>query len=301
MSEHTNIEWCSSSWNPWHGCRKISPGCKNCYMYRDKARYGQDPTKVVRSKTTFHEPLKWPEPKLIFTCSWSDWLIEEADAWREEAYDIIRRTPQHTYQILTKRIERAEGRVPDPPLPNVWLGVSVENQHYADERIPRLLKTPAAVRFVSYEPALGPVDFTPWIGKTTHCCLRCGWTPIEGMERYAEIHGLEAKCLRCGDTLPNTTLDWIIVGGESGPGARPFDVQNARNTIKQCEAADVACFVKQFGALPIDRAENWLQWRDVGAGVVTRDDDKIRVILRDKKGGDMSEWEPGLRVREYPR
>ena len=211
MSDTTGIQWTNATWNPWHGCHKVSPGCKFCYMFRDKERYGQDPNVVVRSKTTFKAPLKWPKiPQMCFTCSWSDWFIEEADAWREEAYAIIRATPWITYQILTKRIERAEGRLPNPPLPNIWLGVSVENQKYADERIPQLLRTPAAVRFVSYEPALGQVNFTGL---------------LDG-------------------------IDWLIVGGESGNSARAFDLEWARIAVWQCHRAGVAVFVKQMGDNP---------------------------------------------------
>jgi len=208
MGRDTGIEWTDRTWNPFHGCHKVSPGCKGCYMFRDKARYGQDPNIVVRSKTTFYAPLKWPkEPAMCFTCSWSDWFIEEADPWRDEAYGVIRQTPWITYQILTKRIERAAGRVPDPPLPNLWLGVSAENQEYADRRLPLLLQTPAAVRFVSYEPALGPVDLSQY--------------------------------------LP--ALDWVICGGESGPGARPMQPDWVRSVRDQCQAAGTAFFMKQWG------------------------------------------------------
>lgn len=160
MGKSTEISWTDATWNPWHGCHKVSPGCKFCYMFRDKKRYGQDPNTVVRSKTTFREPLKWRDPRVIFTCSWSDWFIEEADPWRDEAYDLIRATPHHTYQILTKRDDRIVGRFPDPPLPNVWLGVSVESPKYS-YRIDTLRKIPAAVRFLSLEPLiedLGPLN-----------------------------------------------------------------------------------------------------------------------------------------------
>ena len=153
MSENTGIEWTNSTWNPWHGCHKVSPGCKFCYMYREKHRYGQDPNVVNRSKTKFTEPLKWIEPRMVFTCSWSDWLIEEADPWREQAYEIIRMTERHTYQILTKRPERAAGRVPVPPFPNIWWGVSVENRATL-HRIDTLRTIPAALRFLSLEPLL---------------------------------------------------------------------------------------------------------------------------------------------------
>lgn len=271
MSVSTNIEWTDATWNPWHGCHKVSQGCKFCYMFRDKARYGQDPNVVTRSKTKFTDPLKWPRlPTLCFTCSWSDWLIEEADPWREEAYEIIRATPWITYQILTKRIDRAAGRVPDPALPNVWLGVSVENQATADERIPLLLKTPAAKRFVSYEPALGHVDFT----AISHQI---------GGGSFETSSGLEGND-GFGQSASRAKLDWLIVGGESGPGARPFDIQWARNTIEQCKDAGVACFVKQLGARPM----------------VTMGDGAPFYLDMKGKAGDMSEWPEDLRVRQFP-
>jgi protein gp37 len=157
----SGISWCDRSWNPWQGCIKVSPGCKFCYMYRDKARYGQDPAVVVRSKTTFDAPLKWKAPQLVFSCSWSDFFLEEADAWRNEAWEIIRRTPQHTYLLLTKRPERIADHLPqDWPWPHVWLGVSVETQAYR-WRADRLREIPAAHRFLSCEPLLedlGAID-----------------------------------------------------------------------------------------------------------------------------------------------
>jgi len=206
MGQQTGIEWTDATWNPWHGCHKISPGCKFCYMFRDKARYGQDANVVVRSKTKFSEPLKWPHvPTLCFTCSWSDWLIEESDSWREEAYSVIRATPWITYQILTKRIERAVGRVPDPPLSNVWLGVSVEDRKRKD-RIDRLRETPAALRFLSLEPLLEDL----------------GELDLSG-------------------------IGWVIVGGESGPQARPMQADWARGVRDQCQSAGVPFFFKQWG------------------------------------------------------
>ena len=150
MGETTGIEWTDATWNPWYGCEKISPGCKLCYMYRDMERYGRDPYTPTRSKTTFRAPLKWADPRLVFTCSWSDFFIAHADPWRTEALEIIRATPHHTYQILTKRPERVPGCLErydierlgamgkraksvgiEVGLPrNVWIGVSVENADY---------------------------------------------------------------------------------------------------------------------------------------------------------------------------
>lgn len=164
MGASSAIEWTEATWNPWHGCTKVSPGCAHCYMYRDKKRYGQDPAVVMRSKSTFNEPMKWPEPRVIFTCSWSDFFIEEADSWRDEAWEIIRSTPRHTYQVLTKRPFRIKDHLPpDWPLPNVWLGVSVENPRFF-WRIESLKKVPAMVRFLSLEPLLAPLPDLPLEG-----------------------------------------------------------------------------------------------------------------------------------------
>lgn len=235
MGETTGIEWTDATWNPWHGCHKVSQGCRFCYMFREKKRYGQDPDRVMRSKTTFGDPLKWKEARRVFTCSWSDFMIEEADPWRDEAWDIMRRTPQHTYQVLTKRIERAAGRVPDPPLPNVWLGVSVEDQKTADERIPLLLKTPAAIRFVSYEPALGPVDL-----ESINITVAPGFfgNPL-GWDHRGECHKR--------DGIEYPIINWVIAGGESGPVARPINPDWIRLVRNQCVAAHVPFFFKQWG------------------------------------------------------
>jgi protein gp37 len=164
MGRISQIEWTEATWNPWHGCGKVSPGCAHCYMYRDKYRYGQDPSQVVRGKTTFRLPIKWQDPKMIFTCSWSDFFIKEADQWRGEAWDVIRSTPHHTYQILTKRPERIADQLPeDWPLPNVWLGVSVENPRFY-WRIEILLGIPTLVRFLSLEPLLAAMPDLPLQG-----------------------------------------------------------------------------------------------------------------------------------------
>jgi len=181
-------------------------------MYRDKARYGQDPRQVLRSKTTFRAPLSWKDDRRVFTCSWSDFFIDQADGWRDEAWAIIAATPHLTYQILTKRADRMAGRLPwtTDPWPHVWLGVSVEDRD-AKWRIDRLREVSAAVRFLSLEPLLEDV----------------GELDLRG------IH-------------------WAIIGGESGPDARMLDIRWVRSAIEQCRAAGVAVFVKQLGAYPVD-------------------------------------------------
>lgn len=214
MGEQTGIGWTNATWNPWMGCTRVSPGCAHCYMFRDMARYGRDPNVVTRSKTKFAEPLRWKTPRRVFTCSWSDWFHEGADAWRDEAWEIIRRTPHLTYQILTKRPERIEAHLPwgayGDPWPNVWLGVSVENQRHA-YRASLLATIPAAVRFVSAEPLLSAVTFP-------------------------------ASTLKA--------LGWVIVGGESGPEHRGANLDWFRHLRDQCRAAGVAFFLKQLGGHP---------------------------------------------------
>ena len=224
MSQSTGIEWTQATWNPWRGCTKVSPGCAHCYMFREQKRYGRDPAVITRSKTTFDDPLRWPTGRLIFTCSWSDWFHEAADDWRDDAWDIIRRTPQHTYQILTKRPERIAQHLPrdwGTGYPNVWLGVSVENQRHA-YRAAALACIPAHVRFVSAEPLLGPVSLDSWMRD-----------PETGIE-----------------VIPLYGLHWVIVGGESGPVRRAMDLKWARSLRDQCVGYSVPFFLKQLGGWP---------------------------------------------------
>lgn len=222
----------------------------------------------------------------------------------------------HTFQILTKRPARMRdfivkqqevwkrlGPETGRPLPNVWLGVSVEDQATADERIPLLLQTPAAKRFVSYEPALAAVDFRPYVTQLdVLCCPHCGFrTNRQG-------HG---PCPNDGAPLgPDIRLDQIIVGGESGPGARCCEVAWLRSTVRQCRAAGVAAFVKQVGANVIDRNDAGFEgdtptsWpMDTRVEHLTHQNwqgDPVRVRLRNSKGGRMEEWPADLRVREMP-
>jgi protein gp37 len=158
MGKSTAIGWCDATWNPWRGCIKVSPGCKHCYMYRDlsspRLRRLGSPFDVVRSKTTFRDPLTWKDPTVIFTCSYSDFFIKQADGWRPDAWDVIGRTPQHTYLVLTKRPERIADHLPQGwPWPHVWLGVSVETPAYL-WRADVLRSVPAAHRFLACEPLL---------------------------------------------------------------------------------------------------------------------------------------------------
>ena len=227
MGERTNISWCDSTWNPWQGCTNVSPGCDHCYAETLAARWGKDFTTLRRSApTTFKAPLRWKEPKLIFTCSISDFFHRQADPWREEAWEVIAATPHHTYQILTKRPGLMVAWAKSHGWPaNVWAGTSVESQKYAP-RLEVLARVQAKVRFVSVEPLLGPVDLTPYFFK----CSGCVPTPEDP---------------RC--TCKGLAINWVIVGGESGPGARPMQPDWARSLRDECQKVGIPYFLKQLG------------------------------------------------------
>jgi protein gp37 len=226
MGETTGIEWSDATWNPWYGCHKVSPACAHCYAEREMARYGKNFNAVTRAKdATFRAPEKWKEPRKIFTCSWSDFFIDQADPWRGAAWTIIFDTKRHTYQVLTKRPERIEGNtpfrhsVPD----NCWLGTSVENSHFY-WRIRELLKTGSRVHFLSIEPLLGPMPDLP-------------------------LHGIE----------------WVIVGGESGEGFRPLNLDWVRQIRDACVKHDIPFFFKQKSAFrpkSVDRLLDGREWNE---------------------------------------
>lgn len=241
MSSSTAIEWTDATWNPWMGCDQVSPGCAHCYMFREQRMYGNDPALVRRSKTKFTDPLKWREPRRVFTCSWSDFFHPAADMWRPEAWDIIRQTPHLTYQILTKRPAGVLDRLPPDwgdGWPHVWLGVSVENQRWANERIPLLVQIPAAVRFLSCEPLLGRIDF---------------WEAGSRGGEDGDPFAFSALSGTDGVDPPIPGIDWVIAGGESGPRHRPMNIAWARSLRHQCVTAGVPFFLKQLGGWPDKR------------------------------------------------
>jgi protein gp37 len=288
--------------------------------------------------SALEEPLRWRTPSRIFVNSMSDLFHEDVPFdFVDRVFAVMTLAPQHTFQILTKRAERmrdyirgidgsaeraedlnrAACAVADGlserfcrsyalsvdtglqragwPLPNVWLGVSVENQKYADERIPLLQQTLAAIRFISYEPALGPINIGPFVTEAAHAVFRM-------LSRHYGKDGFDPTGSQPETTLrvkQSHGLHWVIVGGESGSGARPFDVAWARSIVQQCKAAGVACFVKQLGANP-----EWQQGCGdcdpcIG-GAPCPQGYNIRMELHDKKGGDPSEWPEDLHVRQFP-
>lgn len=235
-------------------------------------------------------PLRKKKPTCYFVDSMADLFHEDVpEAYIAEVWGTMARCPWHRFLILTKRPERMRHWVADvvrftDGLPNVWLGTSVEDQKAADERIPHLLATPAAVRFLSCEPLLGPVDLRRWL-----------W---DG--GYHEDTGEEELFPTSQGPNADRALHWVIVGGESGARARPMDLAWARSIVAQCRAAGVAPFVKQLGSKPIYQHDEDLS---VASSTLTTgaDEDPVwRVNLRESHGRDMAEWPEDLRVREWP-
>jgi len=285
----TKIQWTDSTFNPWWGCAKVSPGCANCYAETFSKRVGERVWGVSAEHRRFsdahwEEPVKWNrmasarnERQRVFCASMAD-VFEgrpEDDADRARLFALIEATPHLDWQLLTKRPENMVRLAPASwaggwPR-NVWAGCTVEDQAAADERIPYLLRVPASVRFLSCEPLLGPVDLAR-IDQGATCDLL---NALEGSWRNRAPGSPPYRY------PPATGIHWVIVGGESGPGARPMDLAWARSIVEQCCAAGVPVFVKQLGARPVL--------------------DGAPLRLRDRKGGDMAEWPEDLRVRQFPK
>jgi protein gp37 len=298
MADNTHIQWTDATWNVVTGCTKVSEGCRHCYIertppFRVQGRRFTGPrgagapgatTGVLLHPDRLDWPLRWRRPRRVFVNSLSD-LFETSvpDAFIAKVFQIMGAARWHTFQVLTKRPGRMASlvpRLPDLlsasdlapvaprasvtswPLANVWLGTSVEDQQAANRRVPTLLATPAAARFLSCEPLLGPIDL--------------GLAVCDGVAAYG--HGLSRITVHTAGCCTTAVgkLDWLIAGGESGPGARPMHLDWARDLLAQCTAAGVAPFVKQLGA-------TWA--RQHGA---------------DPNGGDWDHWPKDLRVRHYP-
>lgn len=234
----SKIEWTDRTWNPVTGCTKVSQGCKNCYAERMYDRFhGHGSFKnVICHEDRLNQPLKWKEPSLVFVNSMSDLFHEDVPfEFIDSCFIVMAESKRHTFQILTKRparlIEYLKTSLLEEnwPLSNVWLGVSVEDQKNAEERIPLLLQVPAAIRFLSCEPLLGPVNISSWFYPK-------------------ELVGMEVRSYD-GDQQSYLKQDihWVITGGESGPAARPMHPDWARFLRDQCAAAGVPFFFKQWG------------------------------------------------------
>jgi protein gp37 len=305
MAENSKIEWTDHTFNPVRGCTKISDGCKNCYAEKLSLRnpatlgeWGPNGKRSIAVESYWRAPVKWNriakeggQRRRVFCASLSD-VFEDHPDWiapRKRLFRLITDTPDLDWLLLTKRPENISRLIyqsldysDDPDwsemgephgldafsfdelYPNVWLGVSVENQEQADKRIPYLLKVPAAVRFLSCEPLLGPVNFV------RHC--------------------IEAKLAACEKVEPNQLvrmglnrqlpsfpwIDWVICGGESGPGARPMHPDWARSLRDQCEAAGVAFHFKQWGEWVPTEVATLAEIEDTGAFPVQVGDIDLR-------------------------
>lgn len=272
-------EWWTRTWNPVTGCSPVSEGCRNCWARRMAKRLagrcgypGGDGFAPTLHEDRLNEPLKRRKPEVYFACGMGDLFHDDVErTWLLGVWDVMRRCPQHAFMILTKRpecvYEDFRYILSDDPLRNVWLGVSVEDQATANERIPWLLRTPAAHRFVSYEPALGPVDLDQY---TCGNCLR-------SFRRFDSMKALKVKCPHCEHcdehAGPNIVpwlwsspsaryveswprIDLVIAGGETGPGARPAHPDWFRSVRDQCAAAGVAYHFKGWGEWTTERPKH---------------------------------------------
>ncbi len=253
----TKIEWCDRTWSPITGCSKVSEGCKNCWAERMSKRLAGrcgypvgDPFHVTMHPGRLGEPLQWKKPQRVFVCSMGDLFHNDIPPiFIKFIFNTIERCPQHTFLILTKRPRRAYEVLAgntmfclQGPLPNLWIGVSIEDQKTADERIPVLLQVPAAKRFVSVEPMLGPVNLEA-------IPLPDAYLTMNGITGVAQP--LSEKNNESDDyvyfTRHDYKLDWVICGGETGPKARPIHPDWVRSLRDQCVVAGVPFFFKQWG------------------------------------------------------
>lgn len=253
MGKDSEIEWCHHTFNPWWGCEKVSAGCLHCYAETLSHRWGFDiwgPAKHTARRTFgdkhWQEPIKWnreveiqnygsliaPQRHRVFSGSMCDVFENHPmlPAEREKLFGLISATPYLDWLLLTKRPENILQMIPeewkDSPLHNVWFGTSVEDQGQADKRIPELLKVPATVRFLSCEPLIEEVNLHEHFGPSLYY--------------YEDEDGGYSK-----DWKYESDIDWVIIGGESGHGKRPFNTNWARSIHGQCEMAGVAFFMKQ--------------------------------------------------------
>lgn len=303
MGATTDISWCDATWTCVVGCDYVSPGCGNCYATNTVHRFSHHPNPKISlplaGLTTHHNrgrwtgkvslmrdrldwPARWRRPRKVFVTSLGDLFHDDVpDDFLLDVFRVMHRVRRHTYQVLTKRPERmadfarrlcwdqkrdevylaaAGGRPYLPLAPHVWLGTSVENQEWADRRVPVLLKVPAAVRFLSVEPMLGPVDLTEWL----HIDTDVSPGPHgEGVEKYV-----------------GQQLHWVIVGGESGPSARPFHLEWVRDLLRQTSGSDVKVWVKQLGTRAFEGGRPFR--------------------TKDSAGREKREWPKDLRVQQMP-
>lgn len=313
VSEHTKIAWTKSTFNPWIGCTKVGPGCDGCYAealdkrmrFAGATHWGAGVPRHRTSETNWKAPVLWnakqtsmlagdpgTPPWRVFCASLADVFDNDVpDSWRGDLFRLIEATPNLSWLVVTKRIGNVSNMVvpswPTHGFPhNARLLITVCNQEEADRDIQKLLALPCK-NGVSYEPALGPVDWSHWLGRQYDHGSVPGPHGVGGV-----------MCPRCqGTRLADgcNGLEWIICGGESaqaGHAARPFDLAWARSTVEQCKAAGAPVFVKQIGSNPLVEDATCSLERAIRDGGYT---------LKDRAGADPAEWPPDLQIREFPR
>lgn len=289
MGEKTAIQWCDHTFNPWWGCAHVSPGCDHCYAAAWARRtghavWGPHAPRRFFDDDHWREPLRWDAKarrdgvrRRVFCgsmCDWAEVRVDLCDHQRRLCA-MVEETPYLDWLLLTKRPQNVPRAVPASWMRagfprNAWPGTTIENKELLSKRADYLAALPAAIRFLSLEPLLEPVDLTDWIG------------PANAMWD-GDFESSSRKMMRLDK------LSWVIVGGESGPKARPFDLVWARKLRDQCRVAGVRFYMKQIGAITVDSS---MAEKDGTPGLI--------VGIRDKKGANPAEWEPGLRVREFP-
>ena len=249
MAKYSRIEWTDATWSPVTGCTPISEGCQNCYAQRMAKRLAgrcgypaEEPFRVTLHPERLDEPLKWKKPRKVFVCSMGDLFHEDVpDEFVWKVFDVMFEAggDKHIYLILTKRPERMHKFIRNiedwdsSEAPHIWLGVTAENQQRADERIPILLQIPAAVRFISVEPMLGPIR------------LQRDWLMCPGGAEYG--HGMSLTRVHAGGCCDrHPRIHWVICGSESGPNHRKTKIEWIRDLREQCISANVPFFLKQM-------------------------------------------------------
>lgn len=297
MSANTKIQWAHHTFNPWIGCTKVSPLCANCYaevqtfarVQRGKGRelWGPTADRHRTSAANWREPLAWNaaaaavgERHRVFCASLSDVFEDrrDLDPWRADLWSLIEQTPALDWLLLTKRPQNVARLAPADIVRRAWVGYSGVD----DAGVAAVTRLHARVRFLSVEPLVAPAD------------LDVAVFPL--CRRTREEH--DRECLG-GLNCDERPIDWVIVGGESGPCARPCDLEWIRSIVAQCAAAGVPVFVKQLGRAP---AMSDASWRAAQPTPLIRRaiNDTVFLALNDSKGGDPEEWPADLRVREFP-
>lgn len=288
MGENSKIQWCDFTFNPWIGCVKVSPECDHCYAEAQAKVYwpgtwGKDSPRHITSEDYWRKPLAWnrraKRRARVLCGSLCDVMEDRPDLHpkRAQLVETIELTDNLDWLLLTKRPQNFRRLLPKKWLessrPNVW-GMTTVGCKSSLWRIGELQKVRFAVHGLSVEPLLEPLDLSPF------------------------LRGNYGPGVRFDDEW-RAPIRWVIVGGESGPGARPFNIQWARDIVAQCKAANVACFVKQLGSRPMRRlsARAALELHSFAGRPMEQLEP---MTLRDKKGGSIEEWPEDLRVRQFP-